>query len=102
MGAGDGYGGGDTEEAGLPNIEGEFVAACRDGITKGSNLGKFSGTFYPISDTTSGYNSIDTNVGISSGQSRYGFKASSFNSIYGNSSTVQPPAYYVYIWGRAS
>jgi hypothetical protein len=28
------------------------------------------------------------------------FDASRSNSIYGKSSTVQPPAYYAYIWHR--
>ena len=30
------------------------------------------------------------------------FEASGSNSIYGNATTVQPPAYFVYIWKRVS
>lgn len=40
----------------------------------------------------------------SSGMAGYGyyinFNASKSNAIYGKSSTVQPAAYYVYIWRR--
>ena len=42
----------------------------------------------------------------SSGSAGYGyyinFNASKSNAIYGKSSTVQPAAYYVYIWRRTA
>ena len=93
MGAGDGYEGGDTAEAGLPNVTGSVTKGLFDnaagsgvfGVTKSSQM--FSG---PSSNYSNFYTRDFT------------FDASRSNSIYGNSNTVQPPAYYVYIWRRAS
>lgn len=103
MGAGDGHNGGDTVEAGLPNIKGTFIAALRDGFGNQSKP-HITGAFYENGTTTGddSYNSISTNVGIPTGQAPFGFDASRSNSIYGNSDTVQPPAFYVYMWRRAS
>lgn len=74
-----------TIAAGLPNITGSFgnvdVATSADGA------------FY-ITYQWGGYRNESENA------SRVNFDASRSSSIYGNSTTVQPPAYVVNIWRR--
>lgn len=93
-------GAGEIIEAGLPNITG--------------SLSKSGGT--PITNAPSGYITTSgafTNPTYASGSSSYrtsedttalfksfSFDASNSNSIYGNSTTVQPPAIKVYMWKR--
>lgn len=103
MGASDTHPAGTTVEAGLPNVKGTFIAALRDGFTNDS-ANKITGAFYENGTTTgeSSYNSISTNVGIPSGRAPFGFDASRSNSIYGRSTTVQPPAYFTYTWLRTA
>lgn len=103
MGASDTHPAGTTVEAGLPNVKGTFIAALRDGFTNNS-ANKITGAFYENGTTTGddSYNSISTNVGISSGGAPFGFDASRSNSIYGRSTTVQPPAYFTYTWLRTA
>ena len=73
-------------EAGLPNIEGTFPDYF------GTNV-EGTGAFYETSKTNG--NRIGTgNVGIQCA----GFDASRSNSIYGNSTTVQPPATQMYLY----
>lgn len=69
---------GTVKSAGLPNITGDFTA---DDLAPSPN-----GAFYTISD---GGVSGD---GYSGGARLLGFNASRSSSIYGNSTTVQPPA----------
>lgn len=101
MGASDTHPAGTTVEAGLPNVKGTFIAALRDGFTDNS-ANKITGAFYENGITTGddNYNSISTDVGIPSGGAPFGFDASRSNSIYGRSTTVQPPAYFTYTWLR--
>lgn len=84
-----------TIAAGLPNITGGF------------NLG--SGNYIKISDAWGafalGWYENNTDNGGSDpvyGARNAEFAASRSNSIYGNSSTVQPPAYVVNIWRRTA
>lgn len=87
--------GGDTIAAGLPNIT--------------ASLDRLSGSVYWPSDSTYGGAFSLSQVGshkvptgsssnYSSGELQ--FSASKSNSIYGNSTTVQPPAIKVYAWKR--
>lgn len=102
MGASDTHPVNTTVEAGLPNITGEFVAALRDGFNSDTGK-KIIGAFYENGNTENdtNYNSIGGHPnGIPSGIAPFGFDASRSNSIYGKSTTVQPPAYYLYIWKR--
>ena len=95
---------GTTLEAGLPNITGEFVAALRDGFNSDTKK-KIIGAFYVNGNTENdtNYNSIGgSGVGIPSGIAPFGFDASRSNSIYGASTTVQPPAYCTHIWRRVA
>lgn len=102
MGASDTHPAGTTVEAGLPNITGEFVAALRDGFNSDTKK-KIIGAFYVNGNTENdtNYNPIGgSGVGIPSGIAPFGFDASRSNSIYGASTTVQPPAYFTYTWLR--
>ena len=83
---------GTAKAAGLPNIEGSFK------LRKNVFSGSYSS---PITDATGAYSTdsdSSTNIspvaGGSGGSNReiVTFKASKYNSIYGNSTTVQPPA----------
>ena len=69
--------------AGLPNIIGSF------GTNTGA-LRRFSGALYGIN-----YQGNESQGQGGGGNTTAVFDASRFNSIYGNSSTVQPPAYAV-------
>lgn len=103
MGASDTHPAGTTVEACLPNVKGTFIAALRDGFTDDS-ANKITRAFYENGITTGddNYNSISTDVGIPSGGAPFGFDASRSNSIYGRSTTVQPPAYFTYTWLRTA
>lgn len=83
---------GTTIEAGLPNITGKFDMkyAGRGDVTA-------SGAFSKASSSYKGSGGND-----SVGNAAIGFNASNSNSIYGNSTTVQPPAYVVNIWERTA
>lgn len=94
MGAGDGHMAGTTVEAGLPNISGYLHLYCAEVIsreTPGSGL--FKGT--KASWGRTGWNSERDTGGVD-----LTVNASNVNPIYGNSDTVQPAGYYVYIWRR--
>lgn len=101
MGASSSHAAGTTAEAGLPNITGStgrFASAYDSHSSNAANRKQgalnYSGEAYNM-----GYYS-------SSGSAGYGyyinFNASKSNAIYGKSSTVQPAAYYVYIWRRTA
>ena len=97
QGADTGQTAGSTLAAGLPNIKGSATSTNAGGATCYNNtmtgaivLSDITGSRYFTSNTTS---STDIHMGI-------GFDASQSNSIYGNSTTVQPPAYLVNIWER--
>lgn len=78
---------GSTVEAGLPNITGWFDIV---------NTTQYDGILYKSIGT--GGNSGNTGGGTN----RLQLDASGCNPIYGNSETVQPPAYIVNIWERIS
>lgn len=83
-------GAGDTIAPGLPNITGDFGAKTWKDDTLPT--GVFVQTWYDANVTPRG-DDKDKNIRIS-------FDASRSSSIYGNSSTVQPPAYKVYAYKR--
>lgn len=92
---------GDTVEAGLPNITGSF-SGNRFGIG-GERFGSYhtgafsAGTNY----SSSGWYGSGNDTGITQVM-KLNIDASLSNPIYGNSTTVQPPAYIVNIWERIS
>ena len=97
---------GTTIEAGLPNITGH-LGTNRVGDTAGSGN---QGTEYNSGGNTGALkNTLNfsggLNLGTTSRENGYllsgvDFDASQSNSIYGNSNTVQPPAFVVNIWKR--
>jgi hypothetical protein len=98
MGASDSHPAGSTVEAGLPNITGTMTIDGGSGIMKKADPPKYSGCFFPGTDEYSycpGGESYNHGYNLE-------FSASKSNSIYGASTTVQPAAYYVYIWRRVS
>ena len=87
---------GETVEAGLPNIT--ATARFNDGPSKPIGLTSATGAIYGTDNrnvmtrSESGWNLPTT----------MNFDASRSNAIYGNSNTVQPPAYLVNIWKRTA
>jgi len=93
FGAGNGYTAGTTVEAGLPNITGTLTRAYGE-----PNMVEQVGAFHKA--TNGAYkNGMTTNWQTNYG---WGFDASKSNPIYGNSETVQPPAFVVYMWQRTA
>ena len=90
MGASSTHAAGTTVNAGLPNITGQFTT-----------------TIWPKRPASGAFYDSGTRVwSIRGGEELYAditlFDASKSNSLYGASSTVQPAAYYVYIWHRVA
>jgi hypothetical protein len=91
---GDGTNANTTIAAGLPNIAGKFNNRC----LQYGNDGDQDGALYHIE-----YGWRQAAGGTDwSGAMGIGFNASRSNSIYGSSSTVQPPAYRVNVWRRTA
>ena len=93
-------GAGQTIEAGLPNITGKVWLRpldSGDGITWDKENGAF------ITKVIEDPNDSSGAIAKGSGGKPFGsinLDASKSNNIYGNSSTVQPPAYKVHFWKR--
>nr|DAE34063.1 MAG TPA: Receptor Binding Protein [Caudoviricetes sp.] len=103
MGASRSHAAGTTVEAGLPNITGSLNETSNDGKTspfRGSkNAISSIGALAVVPEASSpfcGFTKYEGSVYDIS------FDASSSNSIYGSSTTVQPAAYYVHIWRRVA
>lgn len=94
MGVSSSHGAGSTVSAGLPNITG----VLKDLFVSG-HFNQSTGAFKRSS--ASGF-SEKTDSSDWLGWAEAQFYASDSNSIYGNSSTVQPAAYYVYMWRRTA
>lgn len=94
MGVSSSHGAGSTVSAGLPNITG----VLKDLLVSG-HFNQSTGAFKRSS--ASGF-SEKTDRSDWLGWADAQFYASDSNSIYGNSSTVQPAAYYVYMWRRTA
>lgn len=86
-----------TIAAGLPNIWGRVGFIKQEG---NPTVREPSGAFYWGGESSNTYTQGDA-----TGTSKLDFidfNAQSSNSIYGNSSTVQPPAYVVNVWHRTA
>lgn len=97
-------GAGGTIEAGLPNIKGNIMTGDgNSGVTSvfGSD-GKHSGALYVDEDKNFSNDAYAAPAGTGNNVFGFSFDASKSNNIYGNSSTVQPPAYKVHFWKRIS
>lgn len=91
---------GTTVEAGLPNITGRIYSAGYGSTSGYGNINKAEGAFAKGSISNGSGGAADSYAGNSSPYAD--FNASRSNSIYGKSSTVQPPAYLVNIWKRTA
>lgn len=101
MGASSTHTAGSTAEAGLPNITGFIYNVS--GWTSSDNKKEdeiASGAFKYKKNEYSSWNFEGANY--SHRAHKTDFDASLSNAIYGASSTVQPAAYYVYIWHRVA
>lgn len=105
MGASDTHPAGTTAEAGLPNITGEYTK--RKVINSANEVyndtQRAQKAFKVITSDTK-LNSIQlvTSSASNTGGENVVFDASDSNPIYGASTTVQPPAYFTYIWLRTA
>lgn len=93
QGADSSHNAGTTIEPGLPNISGRVVCLRND-----ANKSWATGAFYNDNSATGSNGAGSTANTITS----VAMDASRQNKIYGNSSTVQPPAYCVIIWRRTA
>lgn len=84
-----------TINAGLPNITGWFASGC---LMNWQNS-QYSGALYRGTQSSTPQNAGGTDGGTNA---TIAFNAASSNSIYGSSSTVQPPAYRVNVWRRTA
>lgn len=103
MGASDTHLAGTTVEAGLPNIKGSFEARHHMSGNKfagGSITGGDGKLFAHSIQTSNNINNSMTETGNAYKSDVVFFNASASNSIYGASTTVQPPAYFTYTWLR--
>lgn len=92
FGAGEGYTAGTTVEAGLPNIEGSLNYAVASTTVATGAL-----SYGTVSDYGANMQiSYDTKA------RQIMLNAENSNPIYGNSETVQPPAFVVYMWRRVA
>lgn len=103
MGASDTHLAGTTVEAGLPNIKGSFEARPHmsgSEFVGGSITSGDCKLFAHSIQTSNNLNNSMTETGNAYKSDVVFFNASASNSIYGASTTVQPPAYFTYTWLR--
>lgn len=93
MGVSSSHGAGSTVSAGLPNIKGAVLDTWHGGGPSGSGA---------LSVAVNGRNAVRNGDDGTFTWGNFYFDAASYNSIYGNASTVQPAAYYVYMWRRTA
>lgn len=91
MGASTTHPAGTTVEAGLPNIKGGVLDTWHGGGPSGAGA---------LSVAVNGRGSIRNGDEGTFTWGNFYFDAASYNSIYGNSNTVQPATYYINIWKR--
>ena len=97
MGASRSHAAGTTAEAGLPNITGTIGQIPNNDYVGNWQSIYANGAFSAADDRALNYpdsGSRDT--------AKITFDASKSSAVYGRSSTVQPAAYYVYIWRRTA
>lgn len=91
MGASTTHPAGTTVEAGLPNIKGAVLDTWHGSGPSGSGV---------LSVGVEGRGSVRNGDDGGFTWGSFYFDAASYNSIYGNSNTVQPATYYINIWKR--
>ena len=98
QGADSSHSAGTTAEAGLPNITGAVLSADPTFLWGAGTTA--SGAFKDAANSTNSH--IGSNNWNGSRPTGFTFNASWSSAIYGASSTVQPPAFFVYIWKRTA
>lgn len=98
-GASDTHPAGTTVEAGLPNITGGFSFSSYSGAGGWLHVASATGAF---GGRTGSGAVAQAGVAGYSGPIAVDMDASKESKIYGNSDTVQPPAYCMYIWRRVA
>lgn len=93
MGVSGSHGAGSTVSAGLPNISGAVLDTWHGSGPSGSGA---------LSVAVNGRSAVRHGDDGTFTWGNFYFNAASYNSIYGNASTVQPAAYYVYMWRRTA
>ena len=93
------YIGGETIEAGLPNIEGQY-ALDQNASSMLNTQAILKGAFTQKATLSGGTNGVAYRSNTN--KLDLAFDASLSNSIYGNSETVQPPALVVFMWKRTA
>lgn len=93
---GNGSNGGGTIAAGAPNITGNVNGVSNRSFYSSPTA---DGVFYVDSYAN---NQFAGGSGIGSNSALLHFNASRSSSVYGNSSTIQPPAYRVNVWKRTA
>lgn len=88
-------------EAGLPNITGDFDSRGNNATYYGV-VGGSRGAFLTNKASGNKNGSYDVNSAKIVADDVTSFDASRSSSVYGNSDTVQPPAYCMYIWRRVA
>lgn len=88
-------------EAGLPNITGDFDSRGNNAAYYGV-VGGSRGAFSTNKASGNKNGSYDVNSVKITADDVTSFDASRSSSVYGNSDTVQPPAYCMYIWRRVA
>lgn len=99
MGADSSHGVGTTVDSGLPDIQGEWTIKGDSSNAGIDAEGSGSGAIINKQEKGSGSTISGTNWSCATG---FKLKASNYNSIYGASSIVQPPAFFCYFWKRLS
>ena len=99
MGASDMHPAGTTVEAGLPNITGNIIFRPIESEYDITATYGPEGAFSQTVDAKEKYVSFASGKQII-GAANVALDASRSSPIYGNSTTVQPPAYFTYIWLR--
>lgn len=93
MGVSSSHGAGSTVSAGLPNISGAVLDTWHGSGPSGSGA---------LSVAVNGRSAVRNGDDGTFTWGNFYFNAASYNSIYGNAFTVQPAAYYVYMWRRTA
>ena len=93
MGVSSSHGAESTVSAGLPNIKGAVLDTWHGSGPSGSGA---------LSVAVNGRSAVRNGDDGTFTWGNFYFNAASYSSIYGNASTVQPAAYYVYMWQRTA
>lgn len=91
-----------TVDSGLPNIKGQLRIGWHDNSASSPIMASFDSNYGALFATDQGTTHFAYAGGSGSYNRSVGLDASKYNSIYGKSDKVQPPALYVYFWERVA